>query len=383
MNADHKYRDASIRDIVWAPTAERLATAWGGTVAVLDAKTGERHFVQTYEVPVTGLAFFRDLFAAGAGNRITVWASDTWNETVRLETDAPVTALQFCCNQPLLVCGSENGTVTVFDLKTSTRTTQYLHHSPVKGVAWMGSRYTSVVSADGSAIVESVFDASRSELTQANRRKARSDLLATPCQPLNGESLLRGADTADMYKNHRLDYGASLVSANQGTLEYHLPQIGRFGTRRVGDSVRSLSWVGNFPFNFVSGHRSGAITLWGIEIAHNSVLTRWLSKSTVSEAILEPLLRIEEGHQAAVTALAYPSVQQQLLASGCADGTVKIWDINHADLRERAADNAKPFIVAGSYAMMLNGTPPPNPEISVSPKSSTLRRTFDLGSICY
>ena len=393
MNADHKYHDASIRDIVWSPTAEMLATASGGTVTVLDGRNGERNFVQNYEVPVTGLAFFTGglLFAAAAGNEITVWESDTWNETVRLETASPVTALRFCCsdeivcNQPLLVCGSENGTVTVFDLKNRTRTTKSLHNRPVKAVAWMGFRHASVVSAGGGRIIESVFENSRCELTQANRLKAASDLLATPYQLSGGESLIRGDDKGYMYKNHRLDYaaiGASLVSANQGTLEYHLPQIGRLGKRSVGNSISSLSWLGNFPLNFVTGDRRGAITLWGIEIAQRSFLTRWLSKSTVSGAIFQPLVKIE-GHQDTVTALAYPSVkrafQNQLLASGCADGTVRLWDVNNDDLRERAAENAKPFIVAGSYAMMLNGTPPPNPDISVSPES-VLRRTFDLGS---
>ena len=318
MNTDHKYQDTSIRDIIWSSTAEMLAMVSGGTVTVLDPRTGETTFVQNYEVPVTGLAFFRDdLFAAAVGNKIIVWESDTWNETVHLETSSRVTTLQFCCydeivcNQPLLVWGDENGTVTVFDFKHRTRTTKHLHNRPVKSVAWRGFRHTGIFSVDGDIIVESIFENSRCELTQANRRKAASDLLATPYQPSGGESLIHGDNKGAMYKNHRLDYtaiGASLVAANYRNIEYHIPQIGRLA-RGVGDCISSLSWVGRFPLNFVTADRKGAITIWGVEIVAKSFaksfLTRWLSKSNVSGAIVQPLIKIE-GHQDTVTALAYP-----------------------------------------------------------------------------
>ena len=389
MNTDHKYQDTSIRDIVWSSTAEKLAIVSGGTVTVLDPRTGETTFVQNYEVPVTGVSFFRDdLFAAAVGNKIIVWESDTWNEIVHLETPSRVTTLQFCCydeivcNQPLLVWGDENGTVTVFDFKHRTRTTKHLHNRPVKSVAWRGFRHTGIFSVDGDIIVESIFE--RCELTQANRRKAASDLLATPYQPSGGESLIHGDNKGAMYKNHRLDYtaiGASLVAANHRNIEYHIPQIGRLA-RGVGDCISSLSWVGRFPLNFVTGDRK-AITIWGVEIVAKSFLTRWLSKSNVSGAIVQPLIKIE-GHQDTVTALAYPSVKragqknQLLLASGSADGTVKLWDVNNDDLRKRAAETAKPVIVTGSYAMVLNGTEPPKRNISVSPEF-VLRRTFDFG----
>ena len=370
--ADRKHKDTLIKHIDLSSTGEKLAIAQGGTVTVLDPMTGEKKFVQNYKVPVSKVAFCRnDLLAASAGNEITVWDSNTWDEKIQFETTSDVTGLQFCCyhevvcHKPLLLCCTKKDTGIVFDLENDNRISKFLHKS-VQDVAWMGFRHESVVSAGGRRVHESSFDDSRCEVTYANRFKAASDFLATPHQPSGEESLIHGDDQGYIYKNHQLDYaaiGSSLISANQRTIEYHLPQIGRLGKRRiVGNSISSLSWVGNFPLNFATGDHKGKITIWAIKIVPRSFLTRSLSKSsTVSGAIFHPVVEIQ-GHPNTVTALAYPSVkrafQNQLLASGCTDGTVRLWEINNAEIRERAADNAKKsLIVAGSYAMALNGTP--------------------------
>ena len=357
--------DAPVSSVAFSPNGKLLATAADKTVMVWDLEIGQRISIfPDHEATVTAVAFSNGgkFLATAAGQIMTLWSSETWDTPMHLvKHKSPVTSIDFCCfhelsdcDQPLLAFGRADGVVGVFDVINRKEVTASVHESRVNAVSWSGFPHDAILSTGWyRSIVKSRFSDRSFELVESSRRKGSADFLATPYQPGNGAfsapsiSMLKNDDKGGVIFNRRLNYetiGSSFVSANgYNKIEYGIMQ----GKLAATESpVNVMSWIGNWPVNFATGHEGGEIRFWGINLEHRSFLMHhligWLSKRTVSANIVL-YAQIRAHRKGSVTALAYPAISRRgeqsmsqsvattggdwLMASGSTDCTVRLWNI--------------------------------------------------------
>ena len=366
-HTDFEIYNAPAAAIAWSSWSSKgvvLATASDKTMMVWDPKTKERRFIDTdNQVPVSCVAFSNGgLLASAVGNVITVRSADeAWDKIIRIENaSSDVSALDFCCYheltrcaRPLLVYGTAEGSVAVFDVNSRKTVVKTVHQSQVNSVKWMSFPHSSIVSASDGKIVELAFSDSAFQLQETSSRKAvsarkASTLLNAPYQPSGGvggvpnPSIIKNDQKVGLITKHRkMDYraiGASALSAAKHKIEYSIAE-GKLATAESGGQIQAISWVGDSPCNFATGDEFGEIVLWSIKVRRRHLIG-WIKPNRISLEI-DPVASIK-AHGDAVTAIAYPPIRRSvtghpwLMASASRDAMVKLWDIE--SIRESLSD---------------------------------------------
>jgi WD40 repeat protein len=413
-SADFSYYDAAAKAIAWSNDGKNgilLATGSAHTLIVWKP-TYQRLYVDLdNDAPLSCLAFSNSgLLASAAGREIKIRKTGgTWDEILRIQETSNVTAIDFCCyhemntcKRPLLAYGTADGSVTVVDInsRNEVKTTA---QSKINSVKWFGFPHTSLVAAADGTVIELELDGDKLQKTRERKAvKARksSTLLAVPYQPhsANDEnagvpcpSILKNDHKVGLFKNCRMDsisIGRSFLAVAKRKIEYALADEGPIATAESGENIEALSWIGDSPLNFATGHR-GEIVLWSIKIRHRAELLNqlinWLKPDTISSVEIESVASIE-AHRDTVTAIAYPPIRRSwehsaknrwLMASASEDETVKLWDIS--SIQESRSDyemrrfSACVGITACVEIGAFNGVS--RHDISIRPKD-LLKKTF-------
>ena len=364
-----EFYNAPARAVAWSPWSSNnttmLATAADKTVTVWNPTTGLRIFVDPdNQEPVSCIAFSNTnsgLLASAAGKEITLRRTQTWDEITRIRSTSTVTAIDFCCYHqtekcvsPLLVYGTAEGSVAVFDINSKTVVETTVHPSQkVNTVKFFSFAHMSIVSTADREIVELELDYPGSNIQKISRRKTvsarkASTLLTVPYQP---HGVSGGAPDPSIFKNdqkvgliskkRRMDYfaiGRSVISIAKRQIEYSHAEEGTLARTQADSPTESVCWVANWPCNFVTGHLQD-IVFWSVKIRHRlkviNHLIGWLNANNIWVEI-NPEASLK-AHNEVVTAIAYPpfiragtsqSGYPWLLATASKDTTVKLWNIS-------------------------------------------------------
>gem|GEM_PF-1808948 len=279
--------DYTISALNFSPDGEMLAVASDKWVHLWSAKTGRKIWKQKNDGLVNDLAFSRDgqYLATGSENNTKreweesvagyayIWIATSGEKFHELLHVGGVRALAFSPDGSMLATGSEDNTARLWDVKTGIELREWKHNGSVNAVAF---------SPDGSRLA-----------TRSEDKSAR----------------LWDVKTGDEIELH----DAGLVQAMA------------FGKRRLATSSdeATIVWEAKKGYELIRLEHGKSMDM--LTFSHNESKLAASSDKTVHLWDVytgEELQRME--HESSVYAMAF-NQNESMLATGCKDGTVRIW----------------------------------------------------------
>jgi GTPase SAR1 family protein len=150
--------DGSVREMAWSRDGHLLAVAWGESVSVIHARTGEVVRAQGGSSPVTILAWSPDanyLLTVGEEGGAHLWtpsAKVAYRRSVK--ESQSVTAATWDARRPLLALGHSDGTVRIWDGESGVlRKIHRPRHGTVACLAWSHDGFLMASATEGSDIL--------------------------------------------------------------------------------------------------------------------------------------------------------------------------------------------------------------------------------------
>ncbi|MGE3806341.1 MAG: WD40 repeat domain-containing protein, partial [Gemmataceae bacterium] len=336
----------------------------------------------TMAEPVVAVAFSRDYTQAGAaaGKTVKVWNVNDGKEAATLEHPATVTSLSFSLDKTKMITGSADGFSRVWDLGTGQVLELYKHAMPVRAVAFHNNNVNSLAGGDDKQVGIDALSAQR--VVQPSPKPLRAMALTA-----NGSHALVGGDDQVGYlfnngnfNQERVFKGAegpirAVALTKNNTLvaiggDDKVVRLSGFDAKPVADlkapgGVRCLDFSPNQQ-SLAAGCDDKSLVTWNVvynpgqpvppdfgketgRYAHDAAITDvvfapdsvYYFSSSLDKSIREWKFASDTpvknfGHPNLVDAAAF-NPDMTLLATGCHDGNLRLWDMAKNQPKQIAA----------------------------------------------
>jgi len=398
-----------VNSLDFSPNGELLASGSAdGTLKFWDPKTGNFVAMLNNNGPEVNSVHFDpngEVLAANFDNQITLWNVKSQQKFATIPHDATLTSVKFSPNGNLLAFGSEDGTVTLWDLVSGEKL------DTLKGYQ---KKVTSLdFSSDGKVLVSGSADETIQFWDVASKHHSgtlsnhQGNVTSVDFQP-NGNQLASGStdNTIKLWDVENKNVNATLKGHNQKvtSLEFH-PNGNKLASgsadttiklwhikneqikvtlKQHQEPVTSLDFHSNGKL-LASSSSNGTINLWDGNIGYHLYTLESPDSDQVNHVEFHPhdevLLSVspnktilwDVNRQKPLGSLDHPDEQLttvsfspngKILASGSENGTVQLWDV----------ENRKPLDVLGKHNYKITS-------LTFSSNGNRLASVDDLGTI--